>query len=351
MPATPLPLVRAGSEGTPSDGTLDAFVVQMAPSLLAADRTSTGCVRGGGTPRLGTGGDCDAPRVGPGRRLARYWVLRDGDPAPPDGSDDGDPLYVIRPSLVEARHPVDAGPGRTARYPGLHCPALCQAVHTLVLQAAPGLLRDSVAAGTELAGLVVRRRPAGRPSLTRFAGHAEALSVAPHCNGRRGVRGELDPQLEELLAEYHVHPNVPGTHFAPPSYADLYQLMLAAAKGEHNCSFVVAPEGVYACSMAVDDSQRVLEEVRVFLRVNRYDEGASEGAIQLCEQPRLDLAARLRDQIPHLWALLHEPAQEYKALERAALDAPGQRPCPAESARTFCQRVGSLGLRVQFLPL
>ena len=338
---------------------LDAFVIARAPRLLA-EGGGAGCVRRGGPPGGFTLAACDRPARG----AAAYVVAGDGAApgAPPPGAGT---WFVVRPAVVE-RHRRAAGggaPRRVARYPGLHAPALRAAVDGAVRAAARGLNADCERAGTELAGLVVRdRRGPGPPRLTRWAGPAEALSVAPHCAGHRGGAGvapappEYDPADAELLAEFHVHPRVPGSPFAPPSAADCYQLVLAAAKGEHNAAYVVAPEGVYACSADPVVARVVLEELRLFLDLNGVEPHTQAAAVRRCEQPIPGLLARHGAAVPHLLALMRAPALAYRDLVGPP-GAGGAGPppfTPRGRARAFVARLNAtpgLGLRLRFWSL
>lgn len=129
----------------------------------------------------------------------------------------------------------------------------------------------------------------------------------------------------------------------PPSAADLYQLALAAAKGQHNGLYVLAAEGTYFCQLLPSLLHRILPEMQTFLRHYGHSPREADKAIATCVQPRLHHAQRLRHQIPHLWELLSKPTQAYKSLAHA----PGGQQA---HAMHFCQAVSDVGLEVVFLP-
>ena len=100
-----------------------------------------------------------------------------------------------------------------------------------------------------------------------------------------------------MLAEYHTHP--PVTEFSPPSAQDLYQLVLAVVRGDHNCSYVVAREGVYVCRVRPELGDTVLNNMKTFLALHDGPE-AIRHVMNDCEQPHLDRLAMVRDHTPTL---------------------------------------------------
>ena len=101
-----------------------------------------------------------------------------------------------------------------------------------MVAAAANLLARSKKQNREIAGILTWDWKTVRMHL--YTGSSSTRSVDPFCGGRRRSREEMGPN-EILVAEFHTHLPL-NDSFAPHSYADLYQLMLAGAKGEYNRS-------------------------------------------------------------------------------------------------------------------
>ena len=197
--------------------------------------------------------------------------------------------------------------------------------------------------------VLVVRTVKGNLELRRYAAGGTHMSLPPHCGGRR----ETDRRLPELLhrgehrlAEFHTHPSIPTHDIAPPSAADLYQLMLACAKHEHNLAYVVSAEGLYVCEMQPRACKRVMQDLRTFLHRNRYTEDEIASAVNGCEQPRGDVLDRHASAVPALHGLLRFPVHLYQTLTQdTSSDTRRTR------IRTFQRGIRNrLGISIQFLP-
>ena len=195
----------------------------------------------------------------------------------------------------------------------LVCPSLVQKTLSCMLRSAPDLFQVTQRKRREQGGVLVRR--AGRVFLRAFRGPSQPLSIPPACGLHRAIQHGLPLEVrkgEDLLGEYHTHPYVDGVDMAPPSASDLYQLALAAGKEQHNCSFVVAPEGTYLGRMAPSACTRILADLRRFLAMNHVDPAETERCIERCDQPLLHLARRMKEHIPELWNVLQRPMEVFE---------------------------------------
>ena len=108
---------------------------------------------------------------------------------------------------------------------------------------------------------------------------------------RRPARGRKDAEIraeETLLGEFHTHPPIPDrpdVDFSPPSAADLYQLVVAAAQGVPTWTFVVAPEGTYECSAAPRTYTLFWDELRRFYDKYDHTPQQTHAALSTCRQP------------------------------------------------------------------
>ena len=131
-------------------------------------------------------------------------------------------------------------------------------ITNLIRRKAKKWMKETNDENREMAGLILiggswifffrevpRLRTSGTPSGIRFQWFTQggtATSIPPHCGGARERKYRVPGRRahEVLLGEYHTHPSVFGCDIAPPSAADLYQLLLACYKSEHNLAYVVA---------------------------------------------------------------------------------------------------------------
>ena len=148
-----------------------------------------------------------------------------------------------------------------------------------------------------------------------------------------------------VVAEVHTHPPMDAP-FVPPSAHDLYQLALAAAKGQHNRSYVVAPEGVYWCEMMPGYAQRLLQDVRGVLRQARMSDRALTAALAVCDEPVPRVVDQNRSGYPHLAEFFRFPEDRFRELA-------AKRATPAAAlAEQFGQSLRDrLGIRLRFRPL
>lgn len=201
-----------------------------------------------------------------------------------------------------------------------------------------------------------------------------------------------------LLAEFHTHPHFPEfgigvffggrtkkflsaeNQFASPSAPDLYQLALAAAKGQHNHSFIIASEGAYVCriqptiqrdffhsySIRISLStmaKTILEaclsmffasclfqgktrpqELGKFLNLQKFKSSDIQHCINECEQPIPKIAHKHASTIPNLCKLLDFPTNLY-------LDLIESKKSKMERIDIFCSRIAQeLNIELVFLP-
>lgn len=258
--------------------------------------------------------------------------------------------------------------GGEKRIMGVVCPVLQAQVLQCVRQQFPALLARTAKENRELAGVIIRTG-SGRVLLREFEGRSGALSVDPLCvqtpalcqhapgpglHRQRthqlpnpepgvptGVEGGTPSRVqsgETLLGEFHSHPTV--SPLAPPSAPDLYQLVLAASQEHHNCSCVLAEEGIYLCRVLPSACDRVHRDLLTFLRANKVN---VDDALSQCDQPRLDFVSRMKEEVPHLWSVMLEPMEAYDRLNKAT--AVG-----SNAIESFCNQMRDLGLDIVFYP-
>lgn len=334
----------------------DNYVFVRASDLLASGAGTSGCVWRHARDALSW--DIRDPKESERSQWDRVAVYVVGPP-PEDSVVDGippgscAPWYYVEPHRITRYQPCAKDKKQSERftvYSGPVCPALCRKLKGVVLSKARDLMVRTHREGRELAGVIVRSVRTQTIQLREYTGNtADLTSVEPFCGGRRaGSSKEVNGQEEEVLAEFHTHPMLAaqGLDIAPPSAQDLYQLALACAKGEHNCSYVVAPEGLYACRILPGMSDAIVENLRSYLRLNKYSDRRIQGVISGCEQPRLSIAKSYKAKIPHLWKILNEPAESFHRLTRTPTPSAKRM----ERIRTFCQEMAAMGLDIEFTP-
>lgn len=299
---------------------------------------------------------------------------RGGTPAPPPG------FRFPRLYSIQARALKVWRQGQWHRvFPGLMCPRLRREVTDVVLRHARSLQQQTARSQREMAGLIMQR-PNGTVRLVRHRGSSKHLSVEPTCRvqapcilrdtgpATRSSGGEEWPQTAAAsrrgLCGGVPHPPIGrGVHLirhqsrwtcraaveavdiAPPSAADLYQLALAAGKREHNCSFVVAMEGLYVCNIEPELAHRTVEGVERFLALNGYSRGRIQRSLGHCEQPLTSLVKRYRNAVPDLWRLVRQPMEVYRGLCKGTPESRHWR------IQQFCQAMrADLGIRIHFIP-
>lgn len=148
----------------------------------------------------------------------------------------------------------------------------------------PGLLQRDLATGAVIATVCH-----GNPAVQRRA-------APPFCAGRRlcappqNALGGARPGAEQraahvVVGEFHTHPPS-GGRWSPPSGADLFQLVLSAALGRHNCSVIVSAEGDYVCRASPAAARRLLDDVAQFYAdVGALGPDEIERALTDCRQP------------------------------------------------------------------
>lgn len=299
------------------------------------------------------------PRSAAARVCARYRVHATGDVVCPPPADPGEGAPGAPPHFhVQCHGVTHLGPPGLLRYPGLLCARLRAAVERCVLREAPALRAATARHGVEQAALVLWD-PAAHPDgvrLERYTGpDAEPHAVAPHCGGRRDGGTGRDPRAAALLGEVHTHPRLPRLPpgaILPPSASDLYQLMLAVAKGEHNSTHVVGPEGVYHAEMAPDHAHTLLREVWTFMQHHRMGPATAAEAVATCQQPLAEPLRAVADRVPGLARLLTRPGQVQTRLRRSLGMAPVAAVADHLSAAAhYCDAMRAEGLRVCFIPL
>ena len=83
-----------------------------------------------------------------------------------------------------------------------------------------------------------------------------------------------------------------------------------------NVSFVLAPEGIYQCSMDPPTYERFMNDFYVFLGDNHTHPDRIKAIYRACEQPIFDLVDEERT--PYLYALMIRPRRWYRDLTRTA---------------------------------
>lgn len=273
--------------------------------------------------------------------------LRRAAPAPPPW------LFVVLPlGTVALAWQGGAATGWVRRrwLPGVNAPSLRLAALRCMKQAFAGLRRRTDAGRRELAGVLLLLRDGGvRHSVYR--GRSDRVSVEPYCAGRRrsAVPEVADPRTQRVLGEWHTHPTMPGLDLLPPSAADLYQLALAAAKGELNLSYVLAPEGLYECRVDPALGAAVLREFEDFLRHHHYPPARIRRVVGGCEQPLPPQVERLHRRtggLPALAGLLSLPTTAFHDLTARRSESLKAR----LGAYLACMRT-ELGIHIEFHPM
>lgn len=127
---------------------------------------------------------------------------------------------------------------------------------------------------------------------------------------------------------------------APPSSADLYQLVLAASQGHHNCMCVLAEEGMYLCRVLPSACDRVHRDLLAFLQSHNLN---VDRALSRCDQPRLEYVHHMKEQVPHLWSVIREPMEAYNKLSKPTAGV-------SNAIESFCNQMRDLGLDITFYP-
>ena len=147
------------------------------------------------------------------------------------------------------------------------------------------------------------------------------FSSEPHCGARRMCRrAELLPGWT-LLGEFHSHPVSTTYHnrkiMAPPSDADLFQSLVATMKGEHNRSYVFAPEGIYCFVISTQARTLFEHDLELFFDAV-YPTGKNEytAAVAECKQP---IAKLVNPELKYLHCLLHKPKHWFRSICRAKM--------------------------------
>jgi hypothetical protein len=129
----------------------------------------------------------------------------------------------------------------------------------------------------------------------------DRFSSAPYCGAKRICQTTEIPTGWTLIGEFHSHPLEFGERskmlMAPPSDADLYQLLVASTKGEHNMSCVCAPEGIYFVSCTTRATRMFRHDMDVFFN-------SKEHAMMDCKQP---IPSAVDKRLKYLHLLLHQP--------------------------------------------
>lgn len=307
----------------------------------------------------GTSRDIRSERIAPpdAAIVARFVCEEDPRSRRPPSSSAHPPEYVIArhrlivPSPTPLKLPEWATllSLKAARYtslPGIYDDSLWREVWRVVMEADPELMWRTLDSGLEQTGLVLYQEQTHTVSLRLFQGHAEHMSVEPHCRGQRG--DGPPPESHTLIGEFHTHPKIPPADIAPPSAADLYQLALSAGMREHNLSFILAAEGVYACHMEPRYYEPLMTEVHEFLKENRMSHRTIRSTLNACEQPILERVRR--DTTPLLHTLLSEPGRWFRDLMRPRdkEDNPSDRLKRIETFCTCCRT--HLGIHINFRP-
>ena len=134
------------------------------------------------------------------------------------------------------------------------------------------------------------------------------FSSAPYCGAKRTCQKNELPVDWTMVGEFHSHPLAHGERgqmlIAPPSDADLYQLLVACTKGDHNLSCVCAPEGIYMASCTVRATRLFRHDMDRFFNSVEYP-------MMDCKQP-IDTA--VSKDLKYLHLLLHQPKSWFNAI-------------------------------------
>lgn len=314
--------------------TIDDEVFQSGPALLVASEDGKVWLRSSSKDGDSLHIKFAKHQPGPEWECVAHYV--------PETADFRQPDTTLLPCFVIGRFGIRRLHQRQAiLHPGLICPKTLSSMHAIMQARAPELRNITHSRQQEQAGVLLWKQ--GQVVFQMYEGPSQMYAVEPRCGNQRGD-APLRPD-ETLLAEFHTHPSIPGLSIdvAPPSGPDLYQLALAAAKGEHNCLYVVSSEGTYVCRLMPSLCHRILPEMRSFLLHYGHNEREVEVALKKCVQPRVHLAHRVRNMVPRLWELLEAPTRVYRGLANHT----GSR-----DARIlhFCESMKPLGLCVTFLP-
>lgn len=335
----------------PDDDEMDTFLHAHAPCALRLG------IREGGIWKLPGGrlvlGSEPPPRA---RQVGRFAVVSSSDQSPIGSTPppSGHHCYVIEPHCIQRLAP------RPARLVGLMCQDLRRSADAAVLAAWPELMRLTHEQSSELAGVVTYQRSQGTCHLRRWEGPSQAHAVDPHCGGRRAGDRRRPDDNDPVVAEFHTHPTPttalrglpperrphgPVPRESPPSYQDVYQLLLSAAKGEHNRCYVLACEGVWVCTVPPDVYRRTQDNLMRYLAASGYDDREAREVVDRCDQPTLSVLAARREHAPVLYDLLTGLRDAYQQMVGNRV---GTR--SADRVAWFCEQAGRLGLDVSFLP-
>ena len=92
-------------------------------------------------------------------------------------------------------------------------------------------------------------------------------------------------RTHRCVGEFHSHPLHAVEHIKPPSDSDLYQLMVAAYRGVHGCSVVLAPEGVYWYSATPRSILSFERDMQYFWDTNNYTPTQRNNMLLRCRHP------------------------------------------------------------------
>ncbi len=207
---------------------------------------------------------------------------------------------------------VHAAPdGRVWRFPIVGLSSLHAAVVRAVEAGAEDILKYQAGKGWEITGLIT----ADEESLSDIRVSTceqikgDPFSSDPYCNGQRHCRErELAPG-RVVVGEFHSHP----LPYAPPSGQDLFQLKVAVHAGIHNCSVVVAPEGLYVNHLPLPSYEALLRDVNVYYAQNGVPPEDVAAALSKCRQPVPHLI-RKDGSTPLLAAFFAEVGEIYRGL-------------------------------------
>jgi proteasome lid subunit RPN8/RPN11 len=223
------------------------------------------------------------------------------------------------PTIVVGMHSVTYWSSATVKWT---FPMLvdCELRNTIVLAGIHSyreIMQTQDTQGKEITGVVVRDTITGKVNLVICeTNNNTEFSSQPFCNAHRTCKVKENQEGQIILGEFHTHPKSPTMNMTPPSDADLYQLLLAAHKGQHNMSCVFTPEGLYICVCSLQSTQIFGNEIEKYFNLT-VPKNIKASAWDTCKQPVQEYIDV--EQYPYLHCLFNEPQKWYLQMGKLPL--------------------------------
>lgn len=137
-------------------------------------------------------------------------------------------------------------------------------------------------------------------------------SVEPWCNGlgRRQILSKTPSHTVVVVGEWHTHPH--QNTISPPSGSDLFQLLLASARGNYSWSCVFATEGIWFYQVADPEKMNkvTVNELQLFYKTQN-----PHRALEQCREPILTSHPD-QNKCPHLHRILNQTGELWRRQTR-----------------------------------